>query len=158
MSSIQRIARLTPRNCVFLLCDVQEKFRERISCMSNVIHLSKQLVCAVMYASHCWFVSLKYFLIQLKTSQVLQIPTVVTEQVSHKSVSCSIGYCSSYLSKYPKGLGHTCGELDIDHCRVIEKTRFSMCTEELKAYLSKINMDADDSRRAIVLFGRWFQP
>ncbi|XP_063680687.1 isochorismatase domain-containing protein 1-like isoform X2 [Bolinopsis microptera] len=66
----------------------------------------------------------------LQSAKLLDIPLVVTEQ-------------------YPKGLGSTCSELDIDHCSInCPKTKFSMMIPEVKSYLEE-----KKTRKSIVLFG-----
>merc|ERR1719408_853346 len=62
-------------------------------------------------------------------ADVFEIPLVVTEQ-------------------YPKALLHTVEELDISKAKVFEKTRFSMCTEEVLAHLGSLS-----SRKSAVIFG-----
>ena len=53
------LARLTPDKCVFLICDVQERFRTAIHGFANVVVGSQRM---------------------LRASKELSIPTIVTEQ------------------------------------------------------------------------------
>mmetsp|Transcript_4053 Transcript_4053/g.6242 ORF Transcript_4053/g.6242 Transcript_4053/m.6242 type:complete len:202 (+) Transcript_4053:76-681(+) len=53
------MSRISPTDTVFLLCDIQEKFRTVIDKMPNVIHIASRLV---------------------KAATVLKIPVIATEQ------------------------------------------------------------------------------
>lgn len=53
------LARLTPNKCIFLICDVQERFRTAIHGFNNVVVGSRRMLAA---------------------SKELKIPTIVTEQ------------------------------------------------------------------------------
>merc|ERR1712194_368664 len=78
----------------------------------------------------------------VQAAEIFDIPLVVTEQ-------------------YPKALGHTVTEIDlankkecdsscIQRMQVFEKTRFSMCTDEVFAHLQ---LDGMKGRKSAVLFG-----
>ncbi|PIK44071.1 hypothetical protein BSL78_19088 [Apostichopus japonicus] len=93
----------------FLLCDMQEKFRPAIKHFDEILEVANRLV---------------------KTSKILDIPLIATEQ-------------------YPKGLGKTVEELDIDHAKgVFEKTKFSMVIPAVEEQLSKL-----PTLTTVVLFG-----
>jgi nicotinamidase-related amidase len=65
----------------------------------------------------------------LQASKVLEVPVVVTEQ-------------------YPKGLGHTATELNVEHAVMnVAKTKFSMLVPQVSDYLKAQSM------QSIVLFG-----
>lgn len=69
-------------------------------------------------------------MLQVKTSEILEIPLIVTEQ-------------------YPKALGPTVKELKTDHARgVFAKTKFSMCSREMIQELKKI-----PDLKCAILFG-----
>ena len=63
-------------------------------------------------------------------SKILEIPLVVTEQ-------------------YPKGLGSTVPEVDIEHGKTFPKTIFTMCTEPVRDHLNSVRPNA----KSFVLFG-----
>mmetsp|Transcript_4364 Transcript_4364/g.10794 ORF Transcript_4364/g.10794 Transcript_4364/m.10794 type:complete len:197 (+) Transcript_4364:78-668(+) len=57
--SLSSVSRIRPSNCVFLLCDVQERFRTMIRYFPSVVHVASKLT---------------------RASEVLDIPLMVTEQ------------------------------------------------------------------------------
>eukprot|EP00050_Salpingoeca_kvevrii_P022635 m.129682 g.129682 ORF g.129682 m.129682 type:complete len:196 (-) comp9773_c0_seq2:2746-3333(-) len=103
-----RLGRVALGRTVFLLCDVQEKFRLHIHQMPTVIETCRRLV---------------------EASKILDIPLLVTEQ-------------------YPKALGATVSELDIEHGKTYPKTTFSMVTDDIRAELDKL-----PDLNSAVLFG-----
>ena len=73
----------------------------------------------------------------LKTSKILEIPTIITEQ-------------------YPKGLGSTTSFLreEIDSkSKVFEKTLFSIWTPEVQQYLNEIHKNNDIERKQAIVCG-----
>ncbi|KAL6075741.1 isochorismatase domain-containing protein [Balamuthia mandrillaris] len=109
-AAARKIGRIKPENSVFFLCDVQERFRDLISHMPSVVHVSDLMV---------------------KAAPVFKIPVVVTEQ-------------------YPKAFGRIVPEIDLsgEEVHKFEKTRFSMLTEDVTAFLSQ-----HPQRTSVVLFG-----
>lgn len=108
LSSAQiRATRLRNGDVVFLMCDIQERFRALIDKMGHVIATANSL---------------------LKCADVMNIPVIVTEQ-------------------YPKALLHTVSELDVSKATVLEKTQFSMATDEVCARLEESGCGS------VVLFG-----
>ncbi|KAJ8036583.1 Isochorismatase domain-containing protein 1 [Holothuria leucospilota] len=100
---------LSPACTAFLLCDMQEKFRPVIKHFPDILEVADRLV---------------------KTSKILQIPLIVTEQ-------------------YPKGLGSTVEELDTSHAKgVYAKTKFSMVISPVEEQLGRL-----PNLTAVVLFG-----
>ncbi|KAI8326203.1 Isochorismatase hydrolase [Martensiomyces pterosporus] len=64
-----------------------------------------------------------------KASRILEVPLFVTEQ-------------------YPKGLGSTASEIDIEHAVIVEpKSKFSMVTPAISAKLQELNI------KSVVLYG-----
>lgn len=65
----------------------------------------------------------------------MKIPLIATEQ-------------------YPERLGHTVKELDIEHVSgVFHKTKFSMCTDEVKTKLNELGGQGENKLEHIILFG-----
>jgi nicotinamidase-related amidase len=99
-SKVKRFGRLLNGNSSLFVCDLQEKFRHSIQHFPAIAQVCSRL---------------------LDTAQILNIPTIVTEQ-------------------YPKGLGKTVEEIGLaKYPQLIphEKTQFSMCVppvlEDLKS-------------------------
>ncbi|XP_063229281.1 isochorismatase domain-containing protein 1-like [Bacillus rossius redtenbacheri] len=102
---------LPENKCAFFLCDLQENFRKAVIYFDNIVDSANKLV---------------------KTSKILNIPLVVTEQ-------------------YPKGLGRTVQELDISHAvGVYPKTRFSMLEPQVVNHLGSL---CSSQLECVVLFG-----
>ena len=103
---------IKPEDTVFVMVDIQERLAPVIHNIAQVISNSNILI---------------------KSSRILDIPLIVTEQ-------------------YPRGLGKTCGEIkfpeNFDSKDLIEKTHFSCfgCDE----FVKKLN---ETGARSIVLFG-----
>lgn len=55
----------------------------------------------------------------LEAAKILQLPVIVTEQ-------------------YPKGLGHTVTELNVDKCPIFPKTQFSMLVPDVEKHLKAL--------------------
>ncbi|KAI9018141.1 Isochorismatase-like protein [Phycomyces nitens] len=90
--SLHKIARLSPQTSALFVCDIQERFKGVIWQFPSVITVAAKMI---------------------KTSKVLDIPVVVTEQ-------------------YPKAFGPTVQELDIsDAALTLHKTKFSMYLPEV---------------------------
>ncbi|XP_037071703.1 isochorismatase domain-containing protein 1-like, partial [Pollicipes pollicipes] len=93
------LGQVTASSTVFLLCDVQEKFKPAIAHFNCVVQSCSKLITA---------------------GRILGVPLLVTEQ-------------------YPKGLGKTVPELDVQHAAVVaEKTKFSMVVPEVDAVLEQL--------------------
>jgi nicotinamidase-related amidase len=117
LGGVANLGRLSPGGVIFCLCDIQDRFRDVIDIMPQVISVAKGMI---------------------KTAETFSIPLVITEQ-------------------YPKALGNTVPELkELSEkkegkeweAKIIEKTRFSMCTNEFLAHVESIA-----SRKAVVIFG-----
>ncbi|CAG8460781.1 2073_t:CDS:2, partial [Scutellospora calospora] len=106
MASLRNIMRVRPQTTTFFLCDVQEKFRSHIHQFLSVVSTAQKMIAA---------------------SKILEIPLVVTEQVS---------------------LGSTVQELDITSAvEVVKKVKFSMYEEKVQGILK------DREIKSVVLFG-----
>jgi nicotinamidase-related amidase len=117
--------RLVQSQTQFFVCDVQEKFRTKISYMPAVIEVARRLVSEPCAA----FCLLMGFPFQTAASKILGIPTIVTEQ-------------------YPQALGATVPEVSVAHASVFPKTRFSMVVPSVEAAMA-----ATPERTTVVLFG-----
>ena len=56
-----KIPRMVPSQCIFLICDIQQRFRNIIYCMESVIHVGRMMT---------------------QTAQIFNIPLLITEQNS----------------------------------------------------------------------------
>ena len=106
------IGKLKPESTVFLLCDIQERFR-------SITWRGETIIRTANYMT--------------SVAKAMDIPIVVTQQ-------------------YTKVFGETVPDVfaDQDHlksCKKFEKKNFSMCTDEVKSHLSKLN------KKSVVLFG-----
>ena len=106
------IGKLKPESTVFLLCDIQERFRPLTWRGETIIRTANYMT---------------------SVAKAMDIPIVVTQQ-------------------YTKVFGETVPDVfaDQDHlksCKKFEKKNFSMCTDEVKSHLSKLN------KKSVVLFG-----
>ncbi|RIB18530.1 Isochorismatase-like protein [Gigaspora rosea] len=105
MAQFRNIMKIHKEKTAFFLCDIQEKFRPHIHQFLSVVSTAQKMISA---------------------SKTLDIPLIVTEQVS---------------------LGHTVQELDVSTAEVITKTKFSMYEEKTK------NILKERSIKSVVLFG-----
>jgi isochorismate hydrolase len=121
---------LNPKNTLFLLCDVQEKFRfmnyfKEFSKNTEKLVSSLEILKAIVGLIDV----ISVHVLQVNCSKILDIPLIVTEQNSEK-------------------LGKTISELDIKHARgVFDKTKFSMCIPEVGKILDREDIES------IVVFG-----
>ncbi|KAL1933760.1 hypothetical protein VTP01DRAFT_7850 [Rhizomucor pusillus] len=98
--SLPKIAKLAPQTTALFVCDIQERFKGIIWQYPSVITVANKMI---------------------KTSKILDIPVIVTEQ-------------------YPKAFGPTVQELDIsDAALTLQKTKFSMYVPEVAEALKKYN-------------------
>ncbi|XP_014352597.1 isochorismatase domain-containing protein 2 isoform X2 [Latimeria chalumnae] len=106
--AVQSLGKLSQRTSVLFLCDMQEKFRPNIAFFPEIVSVAARM---------------------LKVAQLLEIPTVVTEQ-------------------YPKGLGPTVPELGAEGLKKFQKTCFSMLTPEVEEELQGVT-----DLRSVILCG-----
>ncbi|XP_055932190.1 isochorismatase domain-containing protein 2-like isoform X1 [Argiope bruennichi] len=107
MSVICRLKQLLPKNTAFFLCDMQEKFAPSIQYFPAIANVASRI---------------------LKTSKILNMPVVVTEQ-------------------NPKGLGHTVSEIglaDYPEIKAFQKTQFSMMIPEVQNFLKKEHPEVEN--------------
>lgn len=108
--------RLTPKNSVLFVCDMQDRFRLCTQVFSRIHSFLSLEMGGFICSFHPFAVSrntIQYFPAIVETSKrmvdaarILQMPIVVTEQ-------------------YPKGLGHTIPELGLDDVKKYQKTKVS---------------------------------
>ncbi|KAK6634533.1 hypothetical protein RUM43_011934 [Polyplax serrata] len=122
---------LPARQSVFLLCDLQEKFRPALTYFEEIVQSAAKLASEPTDLQDLEMTFL-YCLREkcVKVSEVMGIPLIVTEQ-------------------NPKSLGPTVNDIKKDHAKgVFAKTKFSMCTPEVIDELKKI-----PDLKCAVLFG-----
>lgn len=112
LSSSTSVGKLKPENTVFLLCDIQDRFRPLTWRGETIINTAKYMT---------------------SVAKELDIPIVITQQ-------------------YTKVFGETVKDTfaDQEHfasCKIFEKKRFSMCTDEVKSHMQTLNRDS------VVIFG-----
>ncbi|CAG2055351.1 unnamed protein product, partial [Timema podura] len=137
--SLIKYGYLPERKTAFFLCDIQEKFRPAMLHFDQVVEVANKLAMSGIkpglpssLGKHTIYCTKASETALVKTSKILNIPLVVTEQ-------------------NPKGLGKTVQELDIAHAyRVYPKTRFSMLVPELVAELGGL---CGNNLECVVLFG-----
>ncbi|PWA23866.1 hypothetical protein CCH79_00010881 [Gambusia affinis] len=104
------IGRLSTKDAVLFLCDMQEKFRPNIFQFTNIVSNAARVLQS--------FVSSNLELL-LQASRILGIPAILTEQ-------------------YPKGLGPTVPELGAGDLTPHAKTSFTMFIEEVEKELKAL--------------------
>ena len=107
LSSSTSVGKLKPENTVFLLCDIQDRFRPLTWRGETIINTAKYMT---------------------SVAKELDIPIVITQQ-------------------YTKVFGETVKDTfaDQEHfasCKIFEKKRFSMCTDEVKSHMQTLNRDS----------------
>jgi len=134
-----RVGKLTQKNTAIFLCDLQEKFRDKIQYFSSIVEAASRL---------------------LKLAKILNMPVVVTEQYPKGIIIIIKVFCNrmrTHLSCLfitiftKKGLGHTVSELGLQNyqdIKPIEKTQFSMLTSSVVDYLT-----AKPDIKSVVLAG-----
>lgn len=121
----QRLGRYNHKRTAFLLCDVQEKFKQTIHVFPSVVSVSKTLIAA---------------------SRIFEIPLIVTEQKP-----TALGHTGLLqLSLLSVSAVHSVVEelsalLDAKQDKIYPKTQFSMVIPEVKADLADVD--------SVVLFG-----
>lgn len=127
------IGRLSTKDAVLFLCDMQEKFRPNIFQFTNIVSNAARLL--QVSSAHCYtrtprclsashidflvLVNLLQALFFSQASRVLGIPSILTEQ-------------------YPKGLGSTVPELGAADLTAHAKTSFTMIIEEVEKQLQAL--------------------
>ena len=126
--------------CVLLVCDVQERFRDVIQGFTAMLAVIERLI---------------------KGARTLQIPILVLV-CCHRPISISTPFewclfdfhwwwgLVQVTEQYPKGLGSTVSELGLSECDdvgVYEKSVFSMLTPPVRERLAELG------RRTLILVG-----
>lgn len=131
--AVANIGRLSTKDAVLFLCDMQEKFRPNIFQFPNIVSNASRLLqvwgnkTTLTQTTHLFhFICktldlIKCILLCLSSqaSRVLGIPQVLTEQ-------------------YPKGLGPTVPELGAEGLKAHAKTSFTMLSEEVEKELQAL--------------------
>lgn len=131
--AVAKVGRLSTKDAVLFLCDMQEKFRPNIFQFPNIVSNASRLLQVWgnkitprqrthlyhLFASRLHLVECILLLLSLQASRILGIPQVLTEQ-------------------YPKGLGPTVPELGAEDLKAHTKTSFTMMTEEVQRELQAL--------------------
>lgn len=131
--AVAKVGRLSTKDAVLFLCDMQEKFRPNIFQFPNIVSNASRLlqvwgnkitprhpthlyhfICKTLILVECILLHLSS-----QASRILGIPQVLTEQ-------------------YPKGLGPTVPELGAEDLKAHTKTSFTMMTEEVQKELQAL--------------------
>ena len=103
---------------VLLVCDIQEVFRDIIHGMPSLIKTSEFLVAS---------------------TTALNVPIVVTEQYP-KAMQHTVSELSSIYTQ--ADAARTAAGIPFTPTAVFEKTRFSMCTEQVTAHLQSLQVES----------------
>lgn len=131
--AVAKIGRLSTKDVVLFLCDMQEKFRPNIFQFPNIVSNASRLLqvwrnkttpTQLTHLYHFIYKTLNLMesilaCLSSQASRVLGIPQVLTEQ-------------------YPKGLGPTVPELGAEDLKAHTKTSFTMMTEEVEKELQAL--------------------
>ena len=111
---MHKIGRINPLKTILLLCDMQEKFSKTILHFNEVVSTSIRVT---------------------EVAKLLQVPILITEQYP-RGILFFVNFKTKISAIYllnSSGLGRTVPELKLKllDTKVIEKTQFSMCTNDL---------------------------
>ena len=151
-----RLGKLLPTSTALFVCDIQERFRPIISGFPAVVDTSRRMVCVSCWgngagqgsqcfehtharthhhhARHTVLICLQRSCLQIRGANLLGLPVITTEQ-------------------YPKALGNTVAELKevlSANSPIVEKTRFSMLTQEVMETLKQTS-----AIKQVVMTGCW---
>ena len=115
----RRLTHLNPKTTLFLMIDIQEKFRSAMILFDRFVENTRRLVRQRKYVLNGWKFSWN-FLFKCAACKIFNIPLLVTEQ-------------------NPTKLGKTVKELDIVHAKaVVPKTVFNVMIPQIECEIQKL--------------------